>query len=121
MTSRLMCVLSLMLSALLLATAPSARAAQTGGAGVSWQELSPEQQQLLANFESRWADLPLARQQSLAKGSQRWLTMPPEQRQLIAVERHRRSLRGRHPTRPRRPGLPLRGSVRRPGRDLRRH
>ena len=67
---------------LLLLAAPLAGAAEPQSApAVSWNSLSAEQRQLLADFESRWSQLPPQRQRSLARGSQRWLTMPPEQRQ----------------------------------------
>jgi hypothetical protein len=74
----------------LLLVAPLAGAAEPQSApAVSWDSLSAEQRQLLADFESRWSRLPPQRQRSLARGSQRWLSMPPEQRQQ-AGERFKR-------------------------------
>ena len=46
----------------------------------SWQSLSPQQQQLLQNFQGRWDSLAPDKQQALARGSQRWIGMSPEQR-----------------------------------------
>ncbi len=46
----------------------------------SWPSLSPQQQQLLQNFQGRWDSLPPEKQQALARGSQRWTGMSPEQR-----------------------------------------
>jgi hypothetical protein len=46
----------------------------------AWQSLSPQQQQLLQNFQGRWDSLPPDKQQALARGSQRWINMSPEQR-----------------------------------------
>src|SRR5271168_1221448 len=46
----------------------------------SWQSLSPQQQQLLHNFQGNWDSLPADKQQSLARGSDRWIHMSPEER-----------------------------------------
>ena len=46
----------------------------------AWSSLSPEQQQVLQNYQGKWSSLPAERQQALAKGSERWAAMTPEQR-----------------------------------------
>ena len=62
----------LLMWALLLLAAPLAGAAEPQPeAGVSWESLSPQQRQLLGNFESKWAQLPPQRQSKLARGRQR--------------------------------------------------
>src|SRR5580704_14761756 len=49
----------------------------------SWQSLSPQQQQLLHNFQGNWDSLPADKQQALTRGSDRWIHMTPEQRQQL--------------------------------------
>jgi hypothetical protein len=49
-------------------------------APMAWSSMSPQQQQLLHNYQGTWESLPPERQQALANGSQRWLSMSPEQR-----------------------------------------
>jgi ABC-type transporter MlaC component len=46
----------------------------------SWQSLSPQQQQLLHNFQGNWDSLPAEKQQALTRGSDRWIHMTPEER-----------------------------------------
>ncbi len=46
----------------------------------SWQSLSPQQQQLLHNFQGNWDSLPADKQQALTRGSDRWIHMTPEER-----------------------------------------
>ena len=47
----------------------------------AWDELNPEQQQILKKFEGNWETLPEQRRQRLADNAQRWSTMSPEERQ----------------------------------------
>jgi hypothetical protein len=50
--------------------------------GITWSQLTAEQQQILAGFENNWEQLPPGRQVALAKGTtERWLTMTPDQRE----------------------------------------
>ena len=69
-------------AALLLAgTAPAiADDAGQGRGRVQWQQLTPEQQQVLGQFRGRWNDLPPDQQQALLRGARRWESMTPEQR-----------------------------------------
>jgi Protein of unknown function (DUF3106) len=71
-----------LLALLMLLTAVPAFAQEPGEpAGPrSWQSLSPQQQQLLHNFQGNWDSLPAEKQQSLARGSDRWIHMTPEER-----------------------------------------
>jgi ABC-type transporter MlaC component len=46
----------------------------------SWQSLTPQQQQLLHNFQGNWDSLPAEKQQALTRGSDRWIHMTPEER-----------------------------------------
>jgi len=64
--------------------------------GVSWNELSADQQAVLGHFSDTWDSLPANRQQRLATGAARWSAMTPEQRQRL-----RDHLRERPPKRPR--------------------
>jgi uncharacterized protein DUF3106 len=48
--------------------------------GVTWSQLSPEQQRVLSGFGTQWNTLPPERQQALAHGSERWLGMSENQR-----------------------------------------
>jgi Protein of unknown function (DUF3106) len=83
-------VRALMLCALLLGAAapslaqetpgPAAEAGEAPATPRSWQSLSPQQQQLLHNFQGKWDSLPPEKQQALSRGSQRWIGMTPEQR-----------------------------------------
>ena len=57
------------LLALLLALAAAPASA------IEWQDLSPEQQSVLAGMEQRWSELPAARQERLAQGAARWQAM----------------------------------------------
>ena len=50
-------------------------------AGVTWNELSPQQQQVLKNFQQQWATLPPERQRRLSQGAARWSDLTPEQKQ----------------------------------------
>ena len=51
--------------------------------GVSWDELSPEQREVLdsMSLQQSWAELDPRRQERLARGASRWTEMTPEQRQ----------------------------------------
>src|SRR5512138_132820 len=83
-----------LLTALLLVfVAVSAWANEPSSAGVRWQDLTPEQQEILHRLEPRWDQLPHARQRELAQGAQRWASLSPEE-QAEARERmkHWRSL-----------------------------
>ena len=45
-----------------------------------FNELSPQQQQVLQPFAKDWDSLPREKQDRLRKGAERWLNMSPEQR-----------------------------------------
>ena len=80
-------IAGLLAATLLLGTAV-ARAdseASSRGArpGVPWQQLSPEQRQVLAPYRERWNQLPPGRQQAIARGAERWQQMTPEQREQM--------------------------------------
>ena len=72
-------------TALLLAVAAPAIADDSRDTqpGVSWQQLSPEQQRVLGQFRGRWDQLPPGQQQSLMRGAERWESMTPEQRERV--------------------------------------
>ncbi|MEP7159312.1 MAG: DUF3106 domain-containing protein, partial [Chloroflexota bacterium] len=74
------------LSFALLTGAPCALAED---AGVAWDQLSANQQQLLGRFQSRWMDLPAEQRARLAAGASRWDCLAPEAR-AQARERFRR-------------------------------
>ena len=59
------------------AQAPASDAAKAPS-GVTWQQLTPEQQKALERFESRWSQLPPDRQAALVRGAERWQSMTPE-------------------------------------------
>lgn len=48
--------------------------------GLSWQELSADQQQLLGGMQEQWNQLPPGRQIALANGAKRFLRMDAAQR-----------------------------------------
>jgi hypothetical protein len=72
-------------TALLLAAAAPAIADDSRDTqpGVSWQQLSPEQQRVLGQFRGRWDQLPPGQRQSLMRGAERWESMTPEQRERV--------------------------------------
>ena len=43
--------------------------AESAPAPRSWQSLSPQQREVLQNFQGRWDSLPADKQQALARGS----------------------------------------------------
>jgi hypothetical protein len=49
--------------------------------GIAWDDLSAEQQQLLAPLEDNWDGLPDARRQNILNGVRRWQSLTPEQQQ----------------------------------------
>lgn len=51
--------------------------------GVTWEQLSPDQQKVLGQFRGRWDNLPPGQQQSLMRGAERWESMTPEQRDRV--------------------------------------
>ena len=51
--------------------------------GVTWEQLSPDQQKVLGQFRGRWDNLPPGQQQSLMRGAERWESMTPEQRERV--------------------------------------
>jgi hypothetical protein len=73
---------ALFLALLVLFAAAPAFAQETEGPATprSWQSLSPQQQQLLHNFQGNWDTLPADKQAALARGSDRWVHMTPEER-----------------------------------------
>ena len=73
---------ALLLAVALLVAGIPAFAQEPSGPAVprSWQSLSPQQQQLLHNFQGNWDGLPADKQQALARGSDRWIHMTPDER-----------------------------------------
>src|ERR1700722_15176297 len=73
---------ALFLALLVLFAAAPAFAQEAEGPATprSWQSLSPQQQQLLHNFQGNWDTLPADKQAGLARGSDRWIRMTPEER-----------------------------------------
>src|ERR1700722_17347962 len=73
---------ALFLALLVLFAAAPAFAQEAEGPATprSWQSLSPQQQQLLHNFQGNWDTLPADKQAGLARGSDRWIHMTPEER-----------------------------------------
>jgi hypothetical protein len=57
--------------------------------GSSWDQLSPQEQQILSPLKERWDQLPADRQERLRRGAERWQRMTPEQRKE-AEERFKR-------------------------------
>ena len=47
----------------------------------AWEDLAPEQQELLQSFEDEWESLPAERRQRLHDGARRWSQLTPEQRE----------------------------------------
>ena len=77
-------------AALLLAAVPAiadeprpSRETRDTQPGVTWEQLSPDQQKVLGQFRGRWDDLPPGQQQSLMRGAERWESMTPEQRERV--------------------------------------
>jgi hypothetical protein len=75
------------LAAILLFAAPTfAQQADTApaigrdGPGISWQQLSPEQQQVLDDVKGSWEQLPPGRQVALANGAKRFIGMNATER-----------------------------------------
>jgi hypothetical protein len=58
----------------------SAQVGAGAAAGVSWQQLSIEQRELLAGMHEQWGQLPPGRQRALANGAKRFLRMDARQR-----------------------------------------
>jgi len=56
---------------------------------LDWEELSAEEQRVLAPLKQDWADLPPERQERLRRGAHRWKEMTPEERARVR-ERFRR-------------------------------
>ena len=48
---------------------------------IAWEQLTPEQQQLLGPYRKHWDRLPAGQQEDLARGVTRWQNMTPEQRE----------------------------------------
>jgi Protein of unknown function (DUF3106) len=59
---------------------PPAATANSPAAPLAWNDLHPNQQQLLQTYAKDWDSLPPARQQALARGAHRWLSMDPAAR-----------------------------------------
>jgi len=55
----------------------------------SWEQLTPEEQQVLRRFREQWNQLPGERQERLRRGAERWQRMTPEERKE-AEERFKR-------------------------------
>ena len=71
---------TLLLAAAMPAIADGSRDSQPG---VTWEQLSPDQQKVLGQFRGRWDNLPPGQQQSLMRGAERWESMTPEQRDRV--------------------------------------
>ncbi len=77
------------LLALSVASPAAADAPPPGVRVPAWQQLSPEQQHDLAQFEQRWDRMPASRRVLILERYQRWNRLPPERRQqLRAGERN---------------------------------
>ena len=63
--------------------------AQQPAAPIAWNSLTPAQQQVLSQFESRWDQLPPQRQFALSRGAERWGSMDDAQK-ARAQERFQR-------------------------------
>ena len=63
----------------LVVAAPLAYA--DGGADPSWEQLTPDQQQMLGPYRKQWDRLPPQQREDLARGAARWQDMTPEQRE----------------------------------------
>lgn len=50
---------------------------------IDWDELSPRQQETLAELAPRWDDLPLERRARLVERADRWHAMPADKREAI--------------------------------------
>src|SRR5690606_6797176 len=74
----------------LLLGAPALAWAHDDHQGVRWEELSPEQRELLKELAPRWNELPKGRQEAIARSSKRWLSTPPEQRASLQRRMERR-------------------------------
>ena len=48
--------------------------------GVSWEQLSADQQRVLSSFSENWDSLTPERQMRLSTGAERWASMTPKQR-----------------------------------------
>ncbi|HXG29688.1 MAG TPA: DUF3106 domain-containing protein [Nevskiales bacterium] len=69
-------------AALVLALFAASVPAQTPG--TPWDQLKPEQQQLLLQMhQERWNALSAERQQRMLEGAERWQKMTPEERRRI--------------------------------------
>lgn len=58
-------------------------------AGLSWDSLTPQQQQVLKPMQDDWAQLPPERQEKMAARAARWESMTPEQRQKAEARMQR--------------------------------
>ena len=47
---------------------------------IAWNQLSPEEQQVLQPFGEKWQQLSPEQQRRLQKGARRWATLTPEER-----------------------------------------
>ena len=72
---------SMPLAVMLAISATPAQSAQ----GIPWQDLSREEQSVLAKQRPEWSSLSPERQQKLLNGARRYLQLPPDKRK--AVER----------------------------------
>ncbi len=54
---------------------------------ISWQSLSPEEQNALRNHRGEWDNYSSKRQQNMRQGTQRYLNLPPEKRRELEQQR----------------------------------
>ena len=52
--------------------------AADSNAPATWNQLSPEEQQVLKPFQDRWDSLPPEQRERLQQGAKRWQTMTPD-------------------------------------------
>ena len=71
------CALGVGLCFSFIITPVNAYPESTETAGVSWESLSPQQQETLASVKDQWSTLPVERQQRLSNGAKKWATMDP--------------------------------------------
>lgn len=51
--------------------------------GPEWQQLTPEQRDVLGDFRDRWQTLPAERREHLIHRAERWRNLPPERREAV--------------------------------------
>lgn len=54
---------------------------------ISWQSLSPEEQNALRHHRGKWDSYSSERQKNMRQGTQRYLNLPPEKRHELEQQR----------------------------------